>query len=161
MSYRRRIGDRAYGLVLANSTFLTSQIVAMNIRNQSVGIDCKLSLEKRRQRVLGGSHRTYIKHLKNPIKVPPPSHNIFFITLCMEEPNCPVSFAVLGDLPLYRGYSSVIINEIFGVCILCLTHAVNRPIASSTDVLSSSDFFPFKPRSRALHTSAQNSPRST
>ena len=47
------------------------------------------------------------------------------------------------------------------VCVTDGTHVVSRLIASRTELLRSSNLFPFSPWSRAVQTSAQTSPSST
>ena len=62
------------------------------------------------------------------------------------------------------GVRDFVANSVSGspdVCIAGSTHAVNCPIASNTDWLSSSTRLPCSPRSSALHTSAHANPSST
>jgi hypothetical protein len=71
---------------------------------------------------------------------------------------------LFGDLPLdLRNSSAVkcVIGELSKVCTTGLAHVINWFIASRTDCLRSSGFFPFIPRSSAAQMWAQFSPSST
>ena len=107
---------------------------------------------------------TYVKYVKYPTEILPPSGDSVFVAIRVEESRCCVSFALLGDIILNASHGpdvETLVSELLGVRDGGSTHVVSWSIAESTDRLSSSDCLPSKPRSRALHTSAQVSPSST
>ena len=111
------------------------------------------------------TNRTHVEDLKDPIEVLFPNSNRIFVILRVESSRGRMSFTLLDDLPLDPGQSPAIENLVIGLLSVhattVSTHVVNSSIAPSTDRLSSSNRLPSRPRSRALHTLAQDSPRST
>lgn len=94
--------------------------------------------------------QTYIEEVQEPNKVMPPNENIGLVALRVEESGGKIPFTLLGDVPLYLSHSSEIKISVSGsLNVHTLAHVVSCPIAPSTDQLSSSNFFPFNPRSRA------------
>ena len=151
-------------MVSAGGPFLTCQCGTVDIRNKHVGIDCQLGLEGGCWQTPSINNRTYVEDVKDPVEVLPPCRNRVLVALCAEGPRDRVSLALVDDLALDFSHSPVIETLVSGrpcVDIADSTYVVSCSIAPSTDRLSSSNRLPSKPRSRALHTSAQVSPRST
>lgn len=115
--------------------------------------------------MLNRTNRTYIEDAEDPGQVLLPGNDSIFIRLRMEESRGRTSFTLLDDLLLDLGHGSAIIGTLVSetprAYIADSTHIVNCSIASSTEWLSLSNCLPFNPRSRALQTSAHDSPRST
>ena len=106
----------------------------------------------------------YIENVEDPVEVHPPGGECFFIILRVGDSGEQVPCTLFSDPLLDLRYSPAIesvMSESYTMCIADRTHAVSCSIASETERLSSSACLPFIPRSRALHTSAQASPRST
>ena len=102
--------------------------------------------------------------MKDPIEVLAPSRNCIFVCLRVEDSRDRMSLALVDDLPLDLGYSpavEILVSELLDVDIAGSTHIVSCSIAPGRDLLRSSSRLPPKPRLRALHTSAQATPRST
>ena len=105
-----------------------------------------------------------MEDLEDPVEILLPTRNRILILLLADKSRGNIPFTLLDSLPLNRTHGSAIgtvVSESLGVRVLNPTHVVNSLIASSTDGLSSSDCLPSNPRSRALHTAAQDRPRST
>ena len=137
--------------------------VVTHTGNGYTGIKCKLSLETNGQQCKRRSNQTYIKDMKDPVKICLPGRDLVFIISRIEQARERVALPLFRDLPLDPCYGSVvncIVGESSKVCTAGLAHVVNWLIAWPTDRLRSSALFPFVPRSRAPQTSAQFSPRS-
>ena len=109
-----------------------------------------------------------MKDLKDHVELFLPTRNRNFVHLRMEPPGDRVSFTlfddILLDVFLDLGHSPVMdiwVGGVLGIRTAGSTYMVSCSIAPSTDRLSSSGRLPFKPRSKALHTSPQDSPRLT
>ena len=122
------------------------------------------SVWKRSQQWPYRSERTHVKDMEDPVEVQLPGGDHFFIVLRVEVSRDDVSFTPLDDVLLNLGHGPLVeslVSEPPSVWIIGSTYVVNCSIASNTDRLNSSARLPFNPRSRALHASAQASPRST
>ena len=100
------------------------------------------------------------------MQIPSPRRNCIFVALRAQDTRNPISFSLLDDFLLDLGNGpgidiEISISWLLGACILGLTHVVNFSIAPSIGLLSSFICIPSNPRSRAWHTSAQESPSST
>ena len=136
----------------------------MNAGDDYVGVYCKFDLEADGWQWSCRSEGTHVEDVKNPVEVQPPGGYLLPIVPRVEQSRGHISFASLGDVPLDFCHSPAIqglVNRSPSACMTGPTHVVNCSIASSTDRLTSCARLPFIPRSRALQTSAQASPRST
>ena len=107
---------------------------------------------------------TYVEDVEDSIEVPVPPRNRIFVRLGVETPRDRMSFTLFDDLLLDLGHGPTIETIVSGLLdagIADSTYVVSCSIAPNTDRLSSSNRLPSKPRSRALHTSPQDTPRST
>ena len=105
-----------------------------------------------------------MEDLKDPHEILLPTRNRILIALLVDKSRESIPFALVDGLLLNCGHGSVIgtvVSETLNAHLPDQTHVVNFSIAPNTDRLSSSDRLPSNPRSRALHTSAQDCPRST
>ena len=105
-----------------------------------------------------------MENLKDPEEVLLPTGDHTLTVIAVEQSRAQVLFPLFanGLLP-NRGQSSEIktfVSEMPHIHIPDATHVVNCSIAFSIDGLSSSCCLPSNPRSRALHTSTQDRPRS-
>ena len=88
------------------SAFLTPQRVAMDIRDQDVGIYRQFGLKGGISGGKKSTDRTCVEDLKDSDEVLFPRGDCIFIALGMKDPGGRISFALLGDLLLYCGDSS-------------------------------------------------------
>ena len=105
-----------------------------------------------------------MEDLKDPHEILLPTRNRILIAFLVNKSREDIPFAFLDGLLLNCGHGSVIetvVGEPLNIRPPDQTHVVNFSIAPNTDRLSSPDRLPSNPRSRALHTSAQDCPRST
>ena len=133
----------------------------MDIRNHHVGTNCQFGLRGG----LGPEMRnrtdyTHVEDLENLDKVTSPSSNSILTSLHTQEQRGHVPFALLNLLldPDHNSAIPTFVSESLSVRAGCLAHLFSSSIAVSTYRLSSSNCLPFNPRSRAMHTSAQESP---
>jgi len=109
--------------------------------------------------------RAHVEDLEDPGEVQSPGDDRFFIVLFVEEPRDRIPFPPLDDLLLDLCHSTAIqgmVNKSYARYIsVGPTYTVNRSIAPRTVLLNSFMSLPFIPRSRAMQTSAQASPRPT
>ena len=108
---------------------------------------------------------TYVEDMKDPSEVLLPGGNFILVGLRVKESRYCISFALFYDLPPHLGHgptiSEAVISGMHRVRISGPAHVVSCSIAPSTDLLSSCNRLPSKPRSRVVHTSAQACARST
>ena len=98
------------------------------------------------------------------MEIPPPCGNRIFVALRLKDTQEPISLSLLDDFLLDLGNGPAIgmfVSLLLSARVPGSTHVVNFSIAPSMDLLSSFTRFPSNPRSRAWHTSAQESPSST
>ena len=152
-----RVGSDSVGArnsILSNSNIVGARNdvlsvcnITTNVRNSSIGIDCKLGLEKNNQGRQQKSGLTHIEYSEELVELQFPGHDLLFITLRMDESRNTAAFPLLGHLPFdfHNSYTTKRIiwqpsNPIAG-----LTHAIDCFIASRADSLRSSNLFPFVP----------------
>ena len=107
---------------------------------------------------------TYAKDLKYPVEFLLPGSDRILVASRMERSREHVPLILLDDILLSIVHGSAVVALIGGLVdayVPELAHALSRPIASVTVSLRSSDSIPLNPRSSALHTCAQDDPRST
>ena len=109
--------------------------------------------------------RTHVEDDEDPFKLGFPSGNGLLVIPRVEKSRGCIASTLLDDLVLYfpdsPGTKVMISRRTRNHNTAGPTHVVNWFIASHTDWLRSSNFFPFIPRLRALQISEQNSPSST
>ena len=79
--------------------------------------------------------------MNNPVEIQPPDGDYVLIAPCVENSRGHVSFALFDNVPLDFCHSPAVeslVSESLNVVITGSTYAVNCPIASNTDLLSSS-----------------------
>ena len=90
----------AYGHIPTISLLLAFHYVAMNVRNDGLGVhDCRMSVygkfgltqTVRHVSRKGGS--THVKDMKDPVEVQPPGGDVVFVVLRVEKARDGTSFA--------------------------------------------------------------------
>ena len=102
--------------------------------------------------------------MEDPVEVLPPSRNLILVAVRTEHLRHHIPFPLLDDPLLHCGHGSAIeglVSQLLSMRINGSTYTVSSSIAPSTDLLSSSNRLPSKPRARTVHISEQTSPRLT
>ena len=124
----------------------------VGIRNRQVSIHQQLRLGVGYQRLPNAIYRTHRENLKDPIEVLSPSRDSILVRLRVEHSRNYASLTPFDHVVLYSGHSPAIdrlMNALLSAHIGSLTHVVRCSIAPRTDLLSSSNCLPSKPRPRA------------
>jgi len=140
--------------------------VLMNISNYGMSVQGQLGLDGGQlARSEQEGDRTHIEDDEDPVELGLPSGNYLLVIPRVKKSRGRIAPALLDDLILYfrdcPGSKGMISRGTRNYGTAGPTHVVNWFIASHTDWLRSSNFFPSIPRSRALQISEQNSPSST
>ena len=124
----------------------------MDICNHHVGIHRQFRLKTISQRLPNRIDWTHVEDLKDPVEVLSPCRNSIFVVLRVDNPGNSAPFTLLDDLVLYPGYSSAMarfLSASLSAHVTGPTYVVNCSIAPRTDLLSSSNRLPSKPRPSA------------
>ena len=124
----------------------------VGIRNRQVSIHQQLRLGVGYQRLPNAIHWTHRENLKDPIEVLSPSRDSILVRLRVDHSRNYASLTPFDHVVLYPGHSPAIdrsMRAFFSARIASLTHVVRCSIAPRTDLLSSPNCLPSKPRPRA------------
>ena len=124
----------------------------VGIRNRQVSIHQQLRLEEIYQRLPNGIYWTHGEDLKDSNEVLSPSRDSILVRLRVEDSGNYASFTPCDNVVLYPGHSPAIdgfMSALPSAHIANLTHVVRCSIAPRTDLLSSPNCLPSKPRPRA------------